>query len=184
MHQRQAGFDGAHTANLAFLRHNAAIAKPGQITLDSPDKTHSLSVKKDEAAGGEIILKDFRSGEEREVYEYPRSISAIWSPNSALFLLNDAGGSDYSDCLVYILNDKTLIDLQDILKANKSLKGFSDDIPGKSYLEAKRWISNKRIELTLDGWIDTDIDGSGLYDFNLKLIFDLDKKSFEVISKK
>lgn len=158
------------------------------VTLDSPDKTHSLSVKRDEVAGGEIILKDLRSGAERKVYEYPRSISGMWSPNSALFLLNDAGGSDYSTCVIFNLKNKKTMDLQEILAKNGPLRKYSYDICDHSYIYAKQWTSNTCILLDLHGHTcgEVILDGSApmQYDFEMELTFDLDTRTFQILSKK
>lgn len=152
--------------------NNGIVRFPGVLSsADAPNKRYAVyNVDYDDRTPHhEILLRNTNDNSSTKLMSYNRSIGVLWSPNSKAFFVNDHGGSDYTDCLVFVLNGgikKT--GLKDLLRqqhgANRSVFGNHH-----VYVEGTRWKDEHTIRLKVHGYGDVDPNGFAIYySFRLK----------------
>jgi hypothetical protein len=102
-----------------FAHSQSLYAKfPGKPSaLPSPDGRYVLrNVDSPKGPGPyhTIYLEDRHTGKKRKVYEYERSASVVWAPDSRRFAVNDYLGSNVSEAYIYSVDGRvSRIDVQD-----------------------------------------------------------------------
>jgi hypothetical protein len=100
-----------------------------------------------------LSIEDSASHTRRLIGEYERNLSISWAPDSHLFFVNDAYGSNGT--LSYVYDGVTLqaTDLAKLLVAgDPSAARFLN--AGHSYLQAKRWLNSRELLVVLYGHFD------------------------------
>ncbi len=93
------------------------------------------------------------------LYSYLRNVSALWSPTGSNLVVNDYGGSDFSNCLIYVL-DKGLepIDIESELR--KKMLTERDIFENHHvYIECGRWLESSRVKVKISGYGEIDRRG-------------------------
>lgn len=84
---------------------------PGRESkLISPN--HRYAIENVERAGEPrhvLLMTDKSSGKTREVYQYARRASVLWSPDSRTFAIDDAAGSDYTETKIFSVKDGAVV---------------------------------------------------------------------------
>ena len=103
-----------------------------------------------------LFLKDKTTGKTRQVYEYTRGASVIWSPDSRHFVVDDSAGSDYTETRILSV-DETVpkIDVQ------KEILDKRKDVPGghHEYFYVAYWIDSRRVLVYHWGYGGEDPNG-------------------------
>jgi len=89
-----------------------------------------------------IFLKDKTAGKSREVYEYGRSATVVWSPDSQHFAINDYAGSDYTETTILSVDEGVpKIDVQEEVarKGDVTLGGDHE------YFGVAYWVDDRRV---------------------------------------
>jgi hypothetical protein len=155
------------------------IRLPGISEIPSPDGQYSLINIDDEKIEPShyILLKNLKTKKEEKLYSYSRYVEILWGPDSKGLILNDHGGSDYTNCIVILLNEKKMvIDIKDQLK---KYMGDNQTILGNHhvYIEGIEWLSNKKIKVRIKGYGDIDPDGFVLwYEYSIGKDFQFIKR--------
>ena len=117
--------------------------------LVSPNGRYVLqNAVRDEDPPYLILLKDKTAQTSRKVYEYGRDASAVWSPDSRHFAINDYAGSDYTETNIFSVEDaSSKIDVQDaifhsdkLMRERVALVGWGHD-----YFGVVRWLDEQRV---------------------------------------
>jgi len=87
------------------------------------------------------------------VHEYARSLDVSWAPDSRYFFVNDAYGSNGTECHVYESSTLKAMDVADVVEAGDPEATMYIGA-GHSYLEAKRWITSQELLVQLSGHFD------------------------------
>jgi hypothetical protein len=128
----------------------------GPVTrISSPDRKWTLIFEcPDYKEERKLWIEESSTHKRRLIREYERSLSIGWAPDSQLFFVNDASGSN--ETLSYVFNPVTLTQtaLADVLlravpRVEKYLVG-----PGHYYLEAKRWVNSHELLVTFEAYLD------------------------------
>jgi hypothetical protein len=142
------------SALLPFHQSSAQTSArfPGNKSeIASPNRRWILqSVDRADEPHHSILLKDAAAGKTRKVCDYERSASAVWSPDSRHFALNDYEGSNVAETFIFSV-DQTVprIDLQ-----NEILRSGAPPHGGHEYLAVKRWLDAQRVMVR--DWGHTD----------------------------
>jgi Tol biopolymer transport system component len=104
-----------------------------------------------------------------KLYGYSRSVDVSWSPDGTKFLLNDHGGSDFTNCFIYALdNSIAIINIKDEAKKKEPYLHNMLRENHHAYIEGVEWINNMEIKLKAHGYGDKSPDGfSFLYGYKL-----------------
>ena len=110
-----------------------------------------------------LFLVDTKNRNHEKLYEYGRYVDVLWSTDGDGLIINDFGGSDYSNTIIFLFGDtKKRIDIKDELrqrmKDNKSIFGNHH-----VYIEGVKWLSKNRIKIKISGYGDVDPDGFTLW---------------------
>lgn len=157
---------------------------PGKVSqVASPDGRFVLrNVDYDQEPYHVLYLGDVRRKTEEKLLAYGRVASALWSPDGRALLVNDYGGSDYSNCLVFLFGDgRTRIDVQ--AKLREQLGGDQTLFRNHHvYIEGVTWLGRSTVEVKVSGYGDVDPKGfTRFYEYPLGGRFRLLRKtaSFE-----
>jgi len=127
------------------------MARP---SVTSPDGRYQvLNVFcSDQTNGRELalVLRHVKSDKRRTLYTFERDATVVWSPNSRWVAINDYAGSDYTNNIVFSVDQSTPpIDLKKLLLQAKPRQDIleSDHL----YLSASEWKSEKEIKLVAWG---------------------------------
>lgn len=134
---------------------------PGASDLPSPNRLYVLrNVDNENAEPNHILfLRYIKTKQEEKLFSYGRYVEVLWSPAGNGLIINDHGGSDFSNCIVFLFNDKKkLMNVKEQLKLkmgdNKSI--FRNH---HVYIEGMKWISEQKLEIRITGYGDVDPDG-------------------------
>ena len=99
------------------------VTFPGSMEImSSPNKRyilHNVDPDKDSDRHKLILIDNVRKTK-FEILSYDRSIDVLWAPDSNGLIINDFGGSDYADCIVFKLNKpKKGISIMELLKKSE-----------------------------------------------------------------
>jgi hypothetical protein len=89
-----------------------------------------------------LFLKDKTTGKSRQVYEYGRGASVVWSPDSHHFAIDDGAGSDYTETKILSVEEGLPeIDVQ------KEIEDKAQNVPGghHEYFYVAYWIDPRRV---------------------------------------
>ena len=88
-----------------------------------------------------ILLKDKTAGKTSKIYEYGRSATAVWAPDSRHFAINDYAGSDFTNTYIIAVDGITpRIDLQKEISQQIDLPGGDHE-----YFGVARWLDERRV---------------------------------------
>jgi len=99
-----------------------------------------------------LVLHNVDSGARRTLYTYTREATVLWSPDSHYVAINDYAGSDYTNNLVYSVDQsEPPIDLRKQL--DRSLPEHGLEIPEADhlYMSAIKWLSHEQLEFLVWG---------------------------------
>jgi hypothetical protein len=98
-----------------------------------------------------LFLKDKATGTSRQVYEYGRSASVVWSPDSLHLAINDYAGSNVAETYIFSI-DETVpkINVRDELVH----KGKVVPPGGHDYFGVARWLDGQRVVVHFWGHSD------------------------------
>lgn len=110
-----------------------------------------------------LFLKDLKKKTDEKLYTYDRYIEVLWSPKGTALIVNDHGGSDYTNSIIFLLNDwKKKIDVKEQIRLrmgnNKSIFGNHH-----VYIEGIEWIDENNIKIKIYGYGEVDPDGFTLW---------------------
>ena len=158
---------------LLFLFESLAMASerfsrfPGLSEISSPNGRYLLrnvDIEKDGEFSHQLILRDTKTNTEKVIYSYGRYVDVLLSKDSKGLIINDHGGSDYTNCIIVrfqkeieMYNVKELLTSQAI-KYKKSIVGNHH-----VYIEGDQWITNKKIKVRITGYGDVDPDGFSIW---------------------
>jgi len=127
----------------------------GPITrIPSPDGKWTLIFEcPNDCRQRKLSIGQSDTGVRRLVKEYDRSLSVGWAPDSRLFFVNDAFGSNGTESYVY---DPVTLKETPLAKVLVTGDPNADEYleAGHSYLEVKRWISPHELLVSLRGHFD------------------------------
>ncbi|MCI0595873.1 MAG: hypothetical protein L0Z48_04945 [candidate division Zixibacteria bacterium] len=140
---------------------------PGLSEVSSPDGRYLLRNVDVEEGGGynhKLFLRDTKTNTEREIYSYDRRVDALWSKDGKGLIINDHGGSDYTDCIVFQFNKEIEKYNVTVLLRSRAIK-YKKSIVGNHhvYIEGEKWITNKRIKVRITGYGEVDPDGFSMW---------------------
>jgi len=148
---------------MQFPGESSQIASPNGryvlVNVDSESEEHTLAL----GDNHELYLRDLRNGKEKKIYAYGRAVEALWSPTGNKLMINDYGGSNYANCIIFFFDiGRTSIDVQEQLwkkmRYNKSIFGNHH-----VYIVGKKWFSEKRVKIKIFGHGDVDPHGFTLW---------------------
>ena len=123
---------------------------PGsKAKLASPDGRYVIqNVEQEQEPRHVLLLKEMATGSSRKVYEYGRGASAVWSPDSRHFAINDYAGSDYTKTSIFSAYEPDQkIDVQEAIfsydkrmQKRVTLAGWGHD-----YFGVVRWLDAQRV---------------------------------------
>ncbi len=99
-----------------------------------------------------LVLHNVNSGVRRTLYTYTRDATVLWSPDSHYVAINDYAGSDYTNNLVYSVDQtEPPIDLQKQL--DRGLPEHGREIPEADhlYMSVIKWRSGEQLEFLVWG---------------------------------
>jgi len=89
-----------------------------------------------------LFLKDKVTGKSRQIYQYGRGVSVVWSPDSGHLAINDYAGSDYTETSIFSVEAAVpKIDVQKELYAKGDVTLAGDH----EYFGVAYWIDNRRV---------------------------------------
>ena len=135
---------------------------PGEISqISSPNKTYLLSNIDDDKSPPyhTLFLKDLKNNTNEKLFFYNRYVDVLWSPKGTGLIVNDHGGSDYANSIIFLLNGvKKSVDLKATLRQkiseNKSIFGNHH-----VYIEGMEWVDENRVKVKISGYGDIDPNG-------------------------
>lgn len=140
------------------------IAFPGRVSeLSSPDGRYVLrNVDSDQEPHHVLYVEGVQHKSER-LLTYGRHVSALWSRDGQALLVNDYGGSDFSNCLLFLFGaERKRIDVRERLHEQL---GSNQTIFGNHhvYIEGVEWIDRSRVKVKVSGYGDVDPKGFTLF---------------------
>jgi hypothetical protein len=135
---------------------------PGErSTSKSPNGRYVLHNIDDDTSepSHQLILEDLSKHTSSKLISYNRSVDVLWSPGGSKLIVNDHGGSDFTEAYVFILGESLRkIDLTDEL--NRKYSGSARIFKNHHvYLEGISWLDEKRIKIKVFGYGEADPDG-------------------------
>lgn len=127
--------------------------KKSEIT--SPDGQYSVQDVDHNEEYRLLFLKNKTTGETRQVYEYTRGASVVWSPDSRHFAIDDAAGSDYTETKILSVEEAVPeIDVQQEIRDKI-------DVPSghHEYFYVAYWIDARRVVVYHWGYGGEDPNG-------------------------
>lgn len=109
-----------------------------------------------------LFLKNSQDTKRQEIFSYSRHVDVAWN-NFRNFFINDYGGSDFADCVVFTLNEKIekismLEQLKKQFPSNKTI--FKND---HVYITCDKWLDNESLLIKIYGHGEVDKDGFTLW---------------------
>jgi len=108
-------------------------------------------------------LKDLKNKTNEKLFSYNRYVDVLWSPKGTGLIVNDHGGSDYANSIIFLFNGvRKSIDLKATLlktmSENKSIFGNHH-----VYIEGVEWLDENRVKVKISGYGDIDPNGFTLW---------------------
>lgn len=143
---------------------------PGDVSeLASPDGHLVLvNVDSDQPPHHALYLRAKGASGQEQLLTYGRHASALWSLRGHGLIINDYGGSDYSNSLIFLFGaDKKQVDVREELRrqvsSNRSLFGNHH-----VYIEGVGWLDDDRVKVKVSGYGDVDPKGFTLvYEYTI-----------------
>jgi len=158
---------------LLFLFSPLAMASerfsrsPGLSEISSPNGRYLLrnvDIEKDGEFSHQLILRDTKINTEKLVYSYGRYVDALWSKDSKGMIINDHGGSDYTNCIIFQFQKEIkMYDVTELLTSQAIMHKKSIVGNHHVYVEGEQWITNKKIKVRITGYGDVDPDGFSIW---------------------
>lgn len=156
-------------SNLYVLSLIAALAIPAlsQVSRNFPDKKSEIvspdgqylveNVDHHEEYTHVLFLKNKTTGETRQVYEYTRGASVVWSPDSRHFAIDDGAGSDYTETKILSVDESVPeIDVQKEIRDKMNVNVPSGH---HEYFYVAYWIDARRVVVYHWGYGGDDPNG-------------------------
>jgi hypothetical protein len=146
------------------------IAFPGPFSeVSSLDGRFVLAnVDSDEPPYHVLYLREKAKSGQEKLLEYGRHASALWAPDGRGLVINDYGGSDYSNCLVFaVASARKHVDIRAELR--KQLAGERLIFRNHHvYIEGVAWLGADKVKVKVSGYGDIDPKGFTLfYEYSL-----------------
>jgi hypothetical protein len=155
---------------------NASITFPGSINHVPSANHHYIlhNVDYDNAIDKlenhhSLFITNLKNNATQRIYNYGRWVDVLWSPRDRYLSVNDYGGSDFTDCIVFSLGDdgyhKISIKekLQQYPLAPKAVFGN-----GHSYITCQKWLGKGKILIRAYGYGTISPQGFELmYDYDV-----------------
>jgi hypothetical protein len=131
----------------------------------SPNKkyaVYNINLPTEDAAGNyhQLRLQDLGNGNRSEqiIYAYGRSVEVMWSPQGNKLVINDHGGSDYSNCVVFDVNTHKYIDIEKELQQQQR---YNQSLWKNHhvYISCIAWLSESTLSVKVHGYGDVDPNG-------------------------
>jgi len=117
---------------------------PGPSQGISPDGRYVLlSVENEREPYHSILLKDKNTRKMRKIYDYGRSASVVWAPDSRHFALNDYAGSNLAETYIIAVDEtEPRIDLQEEIARHQRVGPTAGD---HEYFGVSRWLDERKV---------------------------------------
>ena len=116
------------------------------LDIESGDLPHLLVVRNVETTKEEFRLP------------YKRYVEVLWSPDGTHLLINDHGGSDYSDCMIISFRDADKrIDVSELLRRGAGNRSITKN--HHVFIEGVKWFGNNRVMVKVHGYGAIDPNG-------------------------
>ena len=135
------------------------------VNHDDQDPAHTL------------FLRDRNKGLEIKLMSYDRWVEALWSPSGARLIVNDHGGSDFSNCLIFE-PARNLIPIDVRSELEENMPSDQDVLKNHhTYIQCSDWRSADKVRVKISGYGEIDPPGfTILLDYELSGEFRLVKK--------
>lgn len=110
-----------------------------------------------------LYLRDLKHNKEDKIYSYGRYVDVLWSLKGGWLLINDHGGSDYTNSIIFPVSNKGRpVDVKEELRKRE---GDNKSIFGNHhvYIEGTEWLSENRLKIRVSGYGDVDPGGFTLW---------------------
>lgn len=136
------------------------ISLPGKINqITSPQNNYTLyNVDYDNPIDKfenhhSLFLMNSKTHNKQKIYNYGRHVEAMWSLDNSYLSINDYGGSDFADCIIFRLDNNTYSQMS----VKEQLKKYAIDnkiIFGNhhSFITCQKWINDKKVLIKADGY--------------------------------
>jgi hypothetical protein len=164
---------------IPVLSADNPIAFPGRVSeLASPDGRYVLRNVDSDQEPHHVLYLEGAQHKNEKLMVYGRHASALWSRDGQGLLVNDYGGSDHSNCLLFLFGvERKRIDVRERLREQL---GSNETIFGNHhvYVEGVEWISRDRVSVKVSGYGDVNPKGfTLLYDHSVGGRFRLVKRT-------
>jgi hypothetical protein len=148
-------FSSSIAAQSSFSPTRGIDLPRGPLTrIRSPDRKWTLIFEcPNNCAERKLWIEASGSSGRRLVKAFERDLSVSWAPDSRLFVVNDAYGSNGTDCYLYDPATLKQTDLADLLVAGDPRVAEYRKV-GHAYLQATRWVTSRVLLVTLSGHFD------------------------------
>ncbi len=138
--------------------------------LFSPGRKHVLYNvdAENEEPSHTLFIKNTKNEIKRKLYSYARYVDVLWSPKGTALLVNDHGGSDFTNSLIFLLEGK-----ENFFDVKKEMKYYLQDnkhLFGNHhvYIEGVKWCGEEKVLIRISGYGDIDPKGFVLkYEYTL-----------------
>lgn len=113
----------------------------------------------DSSPAHRLLLEDRSKKTSNQLFSYDRSVDILWSPSGSGLILNDYGGSNFTDAYIIFLDDsrrrvKVTEELRTMYPGSARI--FSND---HLYIEGVAWLDEKTIRIKVSGYGGVDRKG-------------------------
>jgi hypothetical protein len=110
-----------------------------------------------------LYLRDLNTGEEKKIYSYDRHVEVLWSPKGGRLVINDYGGSNYANCIIFIFDPAwDIIDIEQLVRqnlySNKSI--FTNE---HVYIVGIEWTREDVVKIKFYGYGSVNPEGFTLW---------------------
>jgi hypothetical protein len=133
---------------------------PGSRDLQSPNGLFVLNNLEIETGDLPhlLVVRNVKTTKEEFRLPYKRYVEVLWSPDGSHLLINDHGGSDYSDCMIISFRDTDKrVDVSELLR--RGTENLSVTQNHHVFIEGVEWLGNDRVMVKVYGYGDIDPDG-------------------------
>jgi hypothetical protein len=138
------------------------VSFPQSSRAISPDGHYEIvGVDSDTKPQHTVFLEDRQLKTRRKLFNYDRSISLLWNPDSKSFAVTDYAGSDFSRCGLVSVDEKVPYDdiWEKLVKAVDIAEQKSLLHNHHVYITATEWIDSEKLRIKVWGYGDANPSG-------------------------